>query len=604
MKTTVAKYISSYLLEKGITNCFMVTGGGAMYLNDAIGHQKGIKCIYNHHEQACSMAAEGYAKTIGKPSLVCVTSGPGAINALNGVVGAFQDSVPMIILSGQVKTDLLTSKSNLRLRTLGNQEFDIVSCLDKACKYAETIINKNRIKYCLDKALYISNHGRPGPCWLDIPLDIQNATIDTKELIEFDIDKFEDEESKTESKESLDKKITILINKLNSSKKPIIYAGSGIRIAGAEKELLMLSKQLHIPVVTCWDSIDLINTNNSLYCGRAGTMGDRAGNFAVQNSDFLMCVGTRLNIYQVGYDKNKWAPNAYVVVNDICNEELKKETIHVDLPICEDCKKLLKKIIVRTSKEKNVNKYKKWNCICAEWKNKYKVINENFIDTKKINVYKFIDCMSKNLPNKSITVVANGSASVVGSQTFFVNKSNRFIMNCGLSSMGYELPASIGACLANKKKDIYCLAGDGSIQMNIQELQTIVTNNLPIKIFIINNGGYHQIRLSQKNIFKGKKLVGTGKDSGDLSFPNFKKLANAYGYKYYPLFKNNKIKSTIDKVIAHNGYCICEVFCGSDYFFKPKSATKVTKDGVLYSPPLEDMFPFLSDEELKNNMIR
>lgn len=604
MKTSVANYISSYLVKNNICTCFMVAGGGAMYLNDAIGHEKGMKCIFNHHEQACSIAAEGYTKTVGEPALVCVTSGPGAINALNGVIGAYQDSIPMLVLSGQVKTSLLAKNYNLTLRTLGNQEFDIISCLSNACKYSETITDPMKIKYCLDKALYVMKYGRPGPCWLDIPLDIQNATIETEKLIEFERTTFVDNESIEDSEKEINSKINILIKRLINSKRPIIYAGAGIRIANARKELLKLSRTLHVPVVTCWDSIDLVNSNDNLYCGRAGTMGDRAGNFAIQNSDFLLCIGTRLNIYQVGYDKTKWATNAFVVMNDICNNELKKETIHVDLPICKDCKAFMNKLIERITKKNLKSNFNEWNKTCLKWKSDYKVIDENKDVTKRTNIYKFFDALSRALPRNSITVVANGSASVVGSQTYYINKQNRFIMNCGLSSMGYDLPAAIGACIGNNRKEIYCIAGDGSIQMNLQELQTIVTNNLPIKIFVINNNGYQQIRLSQKNIFKERKLIGTGIDSGDLSFPSFKKIAKAYGYKYFSITNNAKIEKTIEEIIKYDGYCICEVICGSDYIFKPKSATKKLEDGSLFSPPLEDMAPFLSKDELSKNMMR
>lgn len=598
MKIKVSDYIADYLVRRNITEIFTVVGGGAMHLNDSFGHHPKLNCIYNHHEQACSIAAEAYFRIDNKMAAVCVTSGPGAINALNGVAGAYMDSIPMIVLSGQAKSGITVRGSGLNLRTLGNQEFDIVSAIGNMTKYAEMIIDAKKIRYCLEKAFYIAVSGRPGPCWLDIPLDIQGAYVDTDELTGYEAEK---DQSILEGT-ALDDIIAKAAEKIAFAKRPVIYAGNGIRISGTENTFKKLIDKAGIPVVTCWNSIDLIETENEYYAGRGGTMGDRAGNFAVQNSDLLLCIGSRLNIYQVGYDVKTWAREAYVIAVDIDKEELKKPTVRIDLPICADAGEFMEKLLEKITPD-NRMRYIEWAAQCRAWKERYPVIQKRHYaeDTKAANIYAFIDKLSRMLSENTVTVVANGSASVVGSQTYYIGKGQRFIMNCGLSSMGYDLPAAIGASVALKKGEIICIAGDGSIQMNIQELQTIVTNRLPIKLFVINNGGYHQIRQTQNNVFHNG-LIGVGPESGDLGFPDFEKLAGAYGIPYCKICSNRELGEKIKAVLDAESFFLCEVICSTTQIFEPKSATKKLEDGTLVSPPLEDMAPFLSREELKENM--
>lgn len=594
MKIRVADYIADFFIARGIRQVFTVVGGGAMHLNDALGHNPQMHCLYNHHEQAAAIAAEAYARVNNKMAITCVTSGPGAINALNGVVGAYQDSIPMIVLSGQVKTSLTLKCNDLKLRTFGPQEMDIVPCLHNMVKYAEMITEPNKIRYCLEKAYNLATTGRKGPCWLDLPLDIQGAFVETDELTGY-------VSKETTKKDGLKADVDKILNKMKTAIRPVIYAGNGIRLSGGVELLHKLAKNLSIPVVTCWDSIDLMASDDPLYCGRAGTMGDRAGNFAVQNSDLLICIGTRLNIYQVGYNVHTWAREAYTVVVDIDEEELKKPTIRVDLPVCADASEFIEQLINGASEYKLPN-FTKWIEQCNEWKHNYPVVQaRQYAEQDKVNVYAFIDALSKTLPEDTITVATNGSASVVGSQTYYINKRNRFIMNCGLSSMGYGLPASIGACVANGRNSVVCIEGDGSIMMNLQELQTVVTNKLPIKLFVINNNGYHQIRQTQNNIFHNG-LVGVGPDSGDLGFPNFEKLANTFGLSYVSIQNNKELKFKIDEILVNDEPILCEVFVTTAQIFEPKSATKKLADGTFISPPLEDMAPFLSREELEKNM--
>ena len=602
MEIKVSDYIADFWANHGIKTVFTVVGGGAMHMNDSFGHHPKLKCIYNHHEQASAIAAEAYFRVNNEMAGLCVTTGPGAINALNGVVGAYQDSIPMLVVSGQVKTSLMTRNSGLDLRTLGNQEFDITSTLSKVAKYYTTITNKEDVRYCLEKAYYQAITGRPGPTWLDVPLDIQGAKINPDKLKGYD-PIAEGEEPKLDSSETIKKDISNLIEKLKSAKRPVLYAGNGIRIANAKEELLRLAETIKIPVVTCWDSIDLIETENPEYVGRAGIMGDRPGNFAVQNSDLLIAVGTRLNIYQVGYNPESWAREAYVAVVDIDPLELKKKTAHIDLPICFDAKEFLDLFLDMVNSENDVVVNKEWNTICQNWKYRYPVVEKRFYEEKSpINVYAFVDTLSRKLPEGMITVVANGSASVVGSAAFYIKKNQHFIMNCALSSMGYDLPAAVGTCVANSKQPVVCLAGDGSIMMNLQELQTIVTNKLPVKIVVINNNGYHQIRLTQTNLFN-KNFVGIGPESGDLSFPDFGKLSNAFGIEYHKCLNLDNLSEDIDWLLKQDSYCVLEVVCSTTQVFEPKSATKRSEDGTLYSPPLEDLAPFLSRKELKENMF-
>lgn len=597
MKIKVSDYIADFLVKNGITNIFTVVGGGAMHMNDSFGHHPDIECLYNHHEQASAMAAEAYFRINNKVAAVCVTSGPGAINALNGVAGAYVDSIPMLVFSGQAKTELTVRNSGLNLRILGIQEVNIVSAAETMTKYAEMVMDAEKIRYCLEKALHMAMSGRPGPCWLDIPLDVQGAYVETDDLKGYT----PESDERIFDKKNFETLVMKAAAEMARAKRPVIYAGNGIRISGAVKLFKELVGLTGIPVVTCWDSIDLIETEHRYYAGRGGTMGDRAGNFAVQNSDFLLCIGSRLNINQVGYDVKTWAREAYVVVVDIDPEELKKPTIRVDLPICADAGEFIKALMRKVQTGIGMHNGE-WAAQCRKWKEEYPVVQKKYYEEKEmVNVYAFIDRLSRKLPENVITVVANGSASVVGSQTYHIKKGCRFIMNCGLSSMGYDLPAAIGACKASGKKEIICIAGEGSIQMNIQELQTIVTNKLPIKIFVINNGGYHQIRQTQNNVFHNG-LVGVGPESEDLGFPDFEKLVVAYGIPYYRICSNTELDDKLQKVLDAEGVLLCEVFCSTTQMFEPKSATKKLEDGTLISPPLEDLAPFLSREELKRNM--
>lgn len=592
MKVKVSDYIADFLAEKGVTHVFTVVGGGAMHLNDSFGHHAKLKVTYCHHEQAAAMAAEAYARVNGGMAALCVTSGPGAINALNGVAGAYQDSIPLLVISGQMKSSLTVRESGLPLRTLGGQEFDIVSALDNMTKYAEMIVEPQKIPFALGKAYHLAKSGRPGPCWLDVPLDIQGSLIDD------DLPGFVSRSQ--EDYADVKKAARHVLEKLRIAERPVLYAGNGIRLAGAANLVDELARRLSVPVVTCWDSIDLIATEHPHYCGRGGTMGDRAGNFAVQNSDLLISIGSRLSIYQVGYDVRLWARAAYTVVNDIDYVELMKPTIRVDYPVCADAADFMRALL-EAAKAEPPKENGAWLSRCRSWKQEYPVVQPAQKEAAgKANVYAFMDALSRTLPAGSFTVASNGSASVVGSQSYYIKEGSRFLMNCGISSMGYGLPAAVGAAVASGEF-VVCIEGDGSIMMNLQELQTVVTNRLPVKLFVINNNGYHQIRQTQKNVF-GNALVGVGPESGDLGFPSFEKIARAFEMPYIAISANGELQEKIAQALAEPGYVLCEVFVTEEQKFEPKSATKRLPDGRLTSPPLEDLAPFLPREELARNM--
>ncbi|MBR3149324.1 MAG: thiamine pyrophosphate-binding protein [Eubacterium sp.] len=592
MKIKVSDYIAQFLFENGITDCFTVVGGGAMHLNDSFGHFEGIRCTYNHHEQASAIAAEAYYRIHNKLALCCVTTGPGGTNAITGVVGAWLDSIPMLVISGQVRYDTTARSTSLPIRAMGDQEFDICNSVSCMTKYCEMVTDPLSIKYHLQKALYLAKEGRPGPSWLDIPLNVQGAYIETDDLTEFI--------SPKTSYEADDSDIDAVIERLAAAKRPVIIAGSAIRTSGAYDGFVSLVNNLCVPVTTCWNSIDLIESNNPLYVGRGGIMGDRAGNFAVQNADFVLSLGSRLSIRQVGYNYKTWAREAYVAAVDIDLAELKKPTLHIDLPICADVKSVIEKLNDKISKP--LGDYTEWTSRCAEWKRNYPVVQQkHFDDTDKANVYAFIKTLSSSLDENAVTVVGNGSACVVGSHAYEIKSNSRFIINSAIASMGYDLPAAIGAARA-ADREIICISGDGSIQMNLQELQTIKTNKLPIKIFVINNSGYHSIRQTQTNLFGGK-LVGIGPESSDLEFPPLSKLAEAYSIDYLSCDSNETLGEFVKAALSKKGALIAEVFVGTKQSFEPKSSAKKLPDGTLVSPPLEDMSPFLPDEEMDRIMI-
>lgn len=603
MKQRIADYVADFLASKGVTDVFSVVGGGAMHLNDAIGHHEKLKVTYNHHEQACAIAAEAYARLENRIAAVCVTTGPGGTNALTGVVGGWLDSIPMFVVSGQVRYDTTARYAmqftGERLRAMGDQEYDIVRSVEPMTKFAYMLEDPYKIRWALEKAWHLAVSGRPGPVWLDIPVNYQGQFIETENLEGYDPS---EDDAKLPPAVSEDVVQTVL-EKIRNAQRPVFYAGYGIRLSGGYEAFRAVAEKLNIPIVTYWNAIDLIEDDHPLYVGRAGNMGDRPGNWAIQNADLILAVGTRISIRQVGYNWQTWARAAEVIMVDIDQAELKKPTLHVELPVWADAKDFLQKLDLAASRQVHVGGL--WLETCARWKKEYPAVlprqwEEN---GSTANVYAFIRYMSSRLPEGSLTAVSNGACCVVGHQTYVIKKGTRFANNSAVASMGYGLPAAIGTCIGGGYRETICLEGDGSIMMNLQELQTILTNKLPIKIFLINNNGYHSIRITQNNLFGHHNKVGIGTESGDLSFPEFKKIAEAFGYPYYSASNNAEMMAVVDEVLAQEGPVFCEVFTDTIQVWEPKSGTKRLEDGTLVSPPLEDLAPFLEREELARQMF-
>lgn len=603
MKQRLADYVADFLVAHGVTDIFSVVGGGAMHLNDALGHNVKLHVTYNHHEQACAIAAEAYARLENKIAAVCVTTGPGGTNALTGVVGGWLDSIPMFIISGQVRYDT-TARYALQytgtpLRAMGDQEYDITKSVQYMTKFAAMLENPKDIRYLLEKAWHLATTGRPGPVWLDIPVDFQSCCIETDAL--YGYDSVEDNAFLPPPVD--DSTIQTILEKIKNAKRPVFHAGYGIRLSGGYAAFRSVAEKLNIPIVTYWNAVDLIEDDNPLYCGRAGNMGDRPGNWAIQNADLILAVGTRISIRQVGYNWKTWARAAEVIMVDIDQAELKKPTLHVEMPIWADAKDLLTKLDKAATAP--VSAGGEWLATCQRWKHDYPAVlprqwEEN---GETANVYAFVRYLSSRLPENSLTAVSNGACCVVGNQAYVIQKGSRMANNSAVASMGYGLPAAIGTCISGGRRQTICLEGDGSIMMNLQELQTILTNQLPIKIFLINNNGYHSIRQTQNNLFKEHCKVGIGPESGDLSFPEFEKLAKAFGYPYYSAHSNAEMKQAVDTVLALDGPAFCEVFTDTKQVWEPKSSTKRLPDGTLVSPPLEDLAPFLPREELEQQMF-
>lgn len=586
----VSDYIAKRLKEVyAVDTVFMVTGGGAMHLNDSFG--KFIPYVCNHHEQASAIAAEGYARVKQKLAVVNVTTGPGGLNCLNGVFGQWTDSVPVLYISGQVKYSTTTAScADVPLRQLGDQEVDIVSVVKPLTKYAKMVTEPKEIKYHLDKAIFEATTGRFGPVWLDIPMNVQSAMINEDELVDFE---------PTEIKIKIDDKlINSVIEKLNSAKRPLIIAGHGIRLSGQKDNFIKLVEKLNIPVVTTFNGLDLIDSGHENFVGRIGTIGQRAGNFALQNADLIIFLGTRNNVRQVSYNWENFAKNAFKIVVDIDSAELDKPTVTPDLKICADLADFIPEMLKSTGSGNS-----EWLLWCQQRKEKYSFENTKEYQSvdENINPYSFTRFLTEQLGVKDVLVSANATPSICLFQAGKIN-GQRILMNSGNASMGYDLPFAIGACIANDKKNTICLAGDGSIMMNLQELQTIKHHNLPIKIFVYNNSGYTSIKQTQQNFFDGR-LTGSDLQSG-VSVPDFVKIALAFGIKSVRLEKNSQLQNIVEDVLNSNEPVICEIILNSDYKFSPKLSSKVLEDGTMVSSSLEDMFPFLDKDEFEENMIR
>ncbi|MCM2279304.1 MAG: thiamine pyrophosphate-binding protein [Oligoflexia bacterium] len=596
----VADYVAGFLAEKGVQHVFLVTGGGAMHLNDAFGRCKGMEYIPCHHEQACAMAAESYFRMSGKVAAVNLTTGPGGTNALTGVYGAYVDSLSVFVVSGQVKWETMARSNDLGLRQLGDQEVDIISMAKPVTKYAEVIVEPENVRYHLEKAWHYCTTGRPGPVWLDIPMNVQGAMVDPSTLKGYSPET-DQALPVTAVGGELAALCRQLLDRLAKSERPVVMAGGGIRISGQYRSFLELVERLGIPVVTAWNAHDLIWDAHPLYCGRPGTIGDRPGNFAVQNSDFLLVLGNRLNIRQVSYNWRSFARAAYKVMVDVDAAELKKPTLNIDLPIhasLQDFFAVMREVAPLPANPKH-REYLAW---CKERQRKYPVVLPQYRQLERtVNPYVFVEELFKQLPEGQKVVTGDGTACVATFQAAALRKGQRLYTNSGCASMGYDLPAAIGASTSAGKERVVCIAGDGSVMMNLQELQTIQTQGLPIKIFILNNQGYHSIRQTQQNFFPDN-VVGCGTESR-LGFPDFGKVAETFGMPFRRAEKHADLPRAISETLASPGAAVCEILLDLQQQFAPKLSSRRLPDGKMVSSPLEDLAPFLEREEFKSNML-
>lgn len=594
----VADYIVRTLADRGVRHVFMITGGGAMFLNQAFGSEPRIRYICNHHEQACAMAAESYARISGSIGVLNVTTGPGGINALNGVFGAWTDSVPMLIISGQVKSETCMASYRLpHLRQLGDQEADIVRMVHGITKYAVLVHDPQTIRYHLERAWFLAVSGRPGPCWLDIPVDVQARWIDPAGLAAYD----PAEDQPCWDLEKLSRQCQDVIDRLQVSARPVLLAGSGVRQAQAVDLLHAAMRPLGIPVVPSWTAHDLIASDDALFGGRPGTLGDRAGNFTVQNSDTLLVIGSRLNVRQISYNWKTFARHAFKIQVDIDAAELNKPTVRPDLAIHADLRLFLEELCRQLDRRAyDPRRHADWLAWCKKRLAQYPVVSARQRDRRgALNPYVFMEELFGSLKNDDVVVCGDGSACVVSFQVAGIQQGQRLYTNSGCASMGYDLPAAVGAAVARGGRRVICLAGDGSIQLNIQELQTLAHHQLPVKIFVLNNAGYLSIRQTQLNFFG--TLVGEGPNSG-VTFPDMVKVAHAYGVPARRI-EPADFPAALHTVLQSDGPFLAEVVLDPQQPFEPKLSSKQLPDGRIVSPPLEDMAPFLDRDELLANLL-
>jgi acetolactate synthase-1/2/3 large subunit len=607
----VADYIAAALREHGVRHVFMLTGGGAMHLNDAFGLCDGLEYVCCHHEQANAIAAESYFRLSGRLAALNVTTGPGGINALNGVFGAWVDSMGMVVISGQVKRETIAGNYPLPLRQLGDQEVDIISMVRPITKYATHLQNPMRTREVIERAILLARGGRPGPVWVDVPIDVQAAPIDPAKLAPLDPARLYDDpdvslnaraEQAAIRGDRLRQEVDKFLARLSEAKRPVVLAGAGVRISGAHDLFLRVTEKLGIPVTSGWNAHDLIPDRHPCYAGRPGSVGDRAGNFSVQNSDLLLVLGSRLNIRQISYNWKSFARAAFKVMVDMDPAELAKPTLAIDQPVHANVREFLEILDERLGAYRanpGHSDYLKW---CRERVARYPTVLPEYWQSRDgVNPYCFMQTLFRQLDENEIIISGDGTACVTAFQAAELKSGQRLYTNSGCASMGYDLPAAIGAWYASRARRIVCLAGDGSVMMNLQELQTIVGNRLPIKLFILNNSGYHSMRQTQQAFFHGH-AVGCGPESG-VSFPEFGRVVAAFGFEVRACRLHGDMENSIAATLRGEGPQMCEVFLDKNQVFAPKLASRRLDDGTMVSSPLEDLAPFLARDELARNML-
>ena len=590
MQQRVADYIADFLVDHGITQVFSVVGGGAMYMNDALGNKPGLSVVYTQHEQGGSIGAEGYARITGRACAVCVTSGPGGTNALTGVLGAYQDSVPMIVLSGQVRYNTtvpyMLEETGYAVRQFGEQEYTIIPSVEPMTKYAVMVTDPLEIRYHLERALWTANEGRRGPVWLDVPQNVQNARIETDDLRGFDA---------PAPLATRPEDLARIVELLSNAERPVLIAGSAIRTACVLDKFRALARKLNMPVAAATSVEDVFPEGDPLYVGNFGVSGGRAGNYLTHYADVLVSFGCSMAFKHVGFTFEAFAPNATKVLVSVEEAELHKPTVKIDVPVLADLEVLIDELLASdVSPFANANGWLDY----GQWlAHTYPIYQEKFAKSAngRINPYFFLNEFNKVRPDDCIEVVGNSTASVCALQLGVDKYGQRLFGNCNCGSMGYDLPAAMGAAIA-AGRDVYLMTGDGSIQMNIQELQTVAFRKLPVKIVIFNNGGYQAIVTSQTNGFG--RLSGCNAETG-MGLPDMGAIAAAYGIPYFKVETAEEVPDAVRKLGDFEGAVICEVIQDETQGKEPTSKAKKLPDGSLTSPPLYDLYPFLPEEEAK-----
>jgi len=588
----VADYIANYIHELGVRDVFMVSGGGMMFLSDGLVQHPELAVTCTHHEQAAAMAAVGYAKYQQGFGVAYVTTGCGGTNAITGLLDAWQDSVPCLFISGQCKRKETVRTIGLKLRQVGVQEADIIAVVESLTKYAVMVSEPEQIAWHLDKAVHLARSGRPGPVWLDIPMDVQGALID-----EITLPRFSGEQEPADYRSAPSAaELQSLAELLAAAKRPVIIAGQGIRLAGAVPAFRQLIEQYRIPVVASRLGIDLLPSDHPLFIGRIGNKGDRAGNFAVQNADLVLALGSRLSVSSTGHEYATFAREATIVVVDIDPVEHRKNTVRIDHFINADVAVLLARL-----KPASPPDTARWCETCLRWKNQWPVCLPEYAGSDRVNLYYFTDRLTRMMAGDAVVVSDAGSAFYVVAQAGQFAEGQRWVTSGGQADMGYTLPAAVGVSVARNKGEVLAITGDGSFQMNIQELQTVVHNQLPVKLFVWNNDGYLSIRATQSKFFE-RRFIGTDSGSG-VSFPDTEKIAGAYGLPFFRITSSSELESILAAVLAHPGPVVCEVMCIRDQEIVPTVASYRKEDGTMVSRPIEDMYPFLDRQTFRQEMI-
>ncbi|MDQ6622267.1 MAG: thiamine pyrophosphate-binding protein [Verrucomicrobiota bacterium] len=590
----LSDYVLDFVRAQGVQDVFLLAGGGAMHLNDSLG-KSGLNYICNLHEQACAIAGEAYAKYDTRLGVVMITVGPGATNTITGLAGAFMDSTPMLFLSGQVKRADLKGDSGVRNR--GVQEVDIVTIVQSITKYAVTVTDPMTIRFHLEKAVHLAMNGRPGPVWIDIPLDVQASQIDVEKLEGFT----PDQSSRGLSSEALKKKVAQVIELLGAAERPYLLFGNGVRLATAQNEMQQVIEALQMPFGLTWLAMDLAPSDHPLMVGRPGPMAPRGANFALQNCDFLLTIGARMDLVMVAFAPERLARAARKVMVDIDEKEIAKMERFLEVAICADARDFLRELLAQLPAMKRPNR-DAWQQRCAEWRSKYPlVLSEHRDRDEPVSMFYFTEILCEEMGEDDLLVSgSSGNAIETLLLAFRPKKHQRVIFTTALGAMGFGLPASIGGCIAHGKRRTICVDGDGGFQMNIQELETVARLQLPIKFFVVNNNGYGSIVASQKLYFG--RLVGAD-PSSNLTLPNITRVAAAYDLATHRITDQRNLRAELREILDAPGPMVCEVMMVPDEPRQPRVSSMQKPDGTMVSKPLEDMFPFLEREEFLANMI-